>query len=141
MKKKFPQIPLFLSIFILSCYSCKKQPGPGGTSYINGKVYAQYYDKTFYSLVKSEYAPNIDVYIIYGDNIAYGSHQKTSYDGSYEFKYLESGTYKVYTYSRDSTGKYNGTVNKYSPNVTVLKTVEITKSHQTVVVPDLNIFK
>ncbi|MGZ4156800.1 MAG: hypothetical protein ACXVED_06565, partial [Bacteroidia bacterium] len=67
---------LFSSVFLF--YACKKEPGPGGTSSIKGKVYAHYYDKNLYLLTKSAYAPDEDVYIIYGNNVAYGDHQKTS---------------------------------------------------------------
>jgi hypothetical protein len=131
---------LFYSTFFLLVFSsCKKEAGQGGTSTIKGKVYANYYDKSFYILKASSYAPDVDVYIIYGGQSTYGDHQKTSYDGSYEFKYLRSGSYKIYTYSQDTTGKYNFTLNIYAPLLPEIKDVEITKRKQTVELPDLNV--
>ena len=125
--------------FLLIFSSCKKQAGEGGTSFIKGKVYAKYYDKSFYSLMDSAYAPDVDVYIIYGNEPTYGNHQKTSYDGSYEFRFLQNGSYKIYTYSQDTTGHYNYHLNIYAPLLPVIKNVDITKRKQTVEVPDLDV--
>ncbi|MGZ4156179.1 MAG: hypothetical protein ACXVED_03315, partial [Bacteroidia bacterium] len=64
-----------------------------------------------------------------------------SYDGSFEFKYLEKGSYKIYTYSRDSTGKYINAVNKFAPKVAVVVDVDITKARQSIELPDITILK
>ncbi len=128
-------------IFSLLFLSCKKQAGPGGTSSIRGKVYAEYYDKKMTVLTDSSYAPDIDVYIIYGNDFSYGDHQKTSYNGSYEFKYLENGSYLIYTYSRDSTGFYKYAVNQYAPDVAITQKVDISKRKQTIELPDIRIIK
>ena len=128
-----------ICLFILLISSCKKEAGSGGTSFIKGKVYAKYYDKIFYAVKDSAYAPDVDVYIIYGDQSTYDDHQKTTYDGSYEFKYLRNGSYKIYAYSQDTTGHYSFQVNIYSPLLPVIKNVEITKKKQTVEVSDINV--
>ena len=125
--------------FLLLFSNCKKEAGKGGTSFIKGKVYAKYYDKTFYILKDSAYAPNVEVYIIYGNEPTYGDHQKTSYDGTYEFRYLRNGSYTIYAYSQDTTGHYNFTLNIYAPLLPVITNAEITKSKQTVEVPDLKV--
>ena len=130
---------LFSTCFLLFFSSCKKEAGQGGTATIKGKVYANYYDKNFYILKTSSYAPDVDVYIIYGGESTFGDHQKTSYDGSYEFKYLRNGSYKIYSYSQDTTGQHNFTLNIYAPLLPVIKNVDITKRKQTVEVPDLNV--
>jgi hypothetical protein len=130
-----------LLLSFLFFYSCKKEAGPGGTSSIKGKVYAGYYDKSLYVLTQSSYAPDVDIYIIYGNDFTYGDHQKTSYDGSYEFKYLEKGSYKIYTYSKDTTGKYMYAINKFAPDVAVIVDVDITKTKQTVELPDISILQ
>ncbi|MFZ4399472.1 MAG: hypothetical protein ACOYO1_05510 [Bacteroidales bacterium] len=83
--------------------SCSKDAGEGGTSTIQGKVYARYYNKTFSSFLGESYAPNKYVYICYGDNSAYGDKQRTNYAGVFEFKYLRKGKYKIYTFSLDTT--------------------------------------
>src|ERR1051326_3373628 len=98
---------LFASICIMTFAftSCKKDPGPGGTSAVHGKVKTFKYDNTATYLYNSYYAKEEDVYIIYGtDHTYYDDHYKTSYDGSYEFQYLQKGTYQVFAYSTDTTG-------------------------------------
>jgi hypothetical protein len=132
-------LQLFSIVFLLMFLSCKKQAGEGGTSFIKGKVFAKYYDKTFYLLKDSAYAPDVDVYIIYGDESTYGDHQKTSYDGTYEFKYLRKGSYKVFAYTQDTTGQYNFHLNIYAHVLPIIKNVEISKNKQTVEVPDINV--
>lgn len=127
--------------FILLLNSCKKEEGEGGTSTIRGKVYAKYYNKNFTYLADSAYAPDVYVYIIYGDEFTFGERQRTSYNGTYEFKFLENGNYKIYTYTRDSTGTYNNSVNQYANDLAVIKEVEITKKKQTVEVPDINVIQ
>ena len=78
---------------------------------------------------------------MYGDdNTTYDNDYKTSYDGSYEFKYLQKGTYKLYVYTEDTAGlAANGTVDFNLPKVPVFATVEITKNGQTVTVPEFTI--
>ena len=124
-------------VFLLA--ACKKEAGPGGTSSIKGKVYAKYYNKNFTILADSAYAPDLDVYIIYGNEFSYGKRVRTSFDGSYEFKYLRPGSYKIFTYSKDSTGSYKNQANSYSPDVAVVKLVDITKNKQVKEVPDINV--
>lgn len=131
---------IIFSISLLLLFSnCKKEAGAGGTSSIKGKVYAKYYDKYFYVLTDSAYAPEVDVYIIYGNQSTFGDRTRTNYDGTYEFKYLQIGTYKIYAYSRDSTGFFMHQVNKFAPPVAVIKTAEVTRRNQNVTVPDINI--
>lgn len=132
---------LFLISFIFFSVSCEKREGIGGTSSVRGKVYAKYYDKNFYALTDSAYAPDVDVYIIYGDDATFGERQRTNYDGVYEFRYLQTGNYKVYAYSRDSTGLYKNQVNRFAPPVAIIKDVEITGKKQAVEVADINIFQ
>ncbi|MCX6274419.1 MAG: hypothetical protein NTV09_04345, partial [Bacteroidetes bacterium] len=94
-----------LGILMLFGSSCKKDEGEGGTSTISGKVILEKWDNSFSLLVNSYPARNQDVYILYGDdNTTYDNDYKTSYDGSYEFNYLQKGTYKLYVYTEDTTG-------------------------------------
>ncbi|MES2140890.1 MAG: hypothetical protein V4511_14380 [Bacteroidota bacterium] len=134
-------IILFFLCFSLLFNSCKKEAGGGGTSSIKGRVYAKYYNKNFTLLADSAYAPDIDIYIIYGDEFSYGERKRTSYNGSYEFKFLQKGSYKIYAYTRDSTGTYRNFVNQYANDLAVIKEVEITKNKQTVEVADINILQ
>ena len=85
---------LFFSIFLCSLFlfpfsSCTKTEGPGGSATIKGHVrklkmiagQAYYHD-----------AADEDVYLIYGnEGTFYDDDVKTSYDGSFEFNYLQTG--------------------------------------------------
>jgi len=124
-------ISLSLLFLLLICASCSKDAGEGGTSSIKGKVYAKYYNKTFTSLLGESYAPDKDVYIIYGDNETYGDKQKTSYGGTFEFKYLRKGKYKVYTYSLDTT--FTNPVGFYA----VIVDVYISENGETITTNDI----
>ena len=54
--------------------------------------------------LKGEFAgADEDVYIIYGDDVSYGNKTKSGPDGTFEFKYLRPGDYKVYVASKDTT--------------------------------------
>ncbi|MBI5540392.1 MAG: hypothetical protein HY951_10070 [Bacteroidia bacterium] len=123
---------IILTMVVLS--SCSKKPGEGGSSNIKGKVYAKYYNKTFTLLEGQGYAPDKDIYIIYGDEASYGDRTRTNYDGTYEFQFLRKGKYRIYVYSKDSTLTIPSGVNS------IITDVEITGNRQTVIVPDLKIF-
>ncbi len=128
---------IILSVFIIS--SCKKDAGEGGTSKITGKVIQEKWDNTFSVLINSYPLRNQEVYIIYGaDHAQYDNNYKTAFDGSYQFKYLQKGTYQLYVYTEDTTGlSTTGTVDFTLPKIPVFATVEITKNGQTITVPDI----
>lgn len=113
--------------------SCKKEPGSGGKSTLYGKVLVKDYNSTFTLLQETYYGPGIWVYIIYGDDRDYGERIQTGYDGTWEFKYLRPGSYKVYTFSKDSTLQTNA-------QVPVMQEVEIPSGRKEIEVPDLVIF-
>ncbi len=100
MKTKI-QVCLLMVFLLLVVVSCKKNEGKGGKLSIRGKVFANYYNKTFTDKRYSEYVSDRDVFIMYGDETINGDDTKTSYDGSFEFKYLNKGKYKIYVYSTD----------------------------------------
>ena len=128
-----------LTGILLTFNACKKEAGEGGSSSIKGKVYATYYNKNFSVQASEGYAPDIEVYIIYGDEFSYGERIRTSYNGAYEFKYLQQGKYTIFAYSKDSTGAYTNHVNQYAPDIAIIKNVEITKNKQTVEIEDIQI--
>ena len=77
---------LFL-LFGLSLIACQKSAGPGGAATIKGKIYVDEYVGTTYQ--GSYYGPDIDVYIIYGEESnMYDDRIRTSFDGSFEFRNL-----------------------------------------------------
>jgi hypothetical protein len=98
--------------------ACKKPEGPGGTSSITGKIWVKKISAAPFGEYTGAYE---DVYIIYGSDAVSGNKIKTNPDGIYEFKYLEPGNYKVYVYTRDSTGL--STVKK----LPIIKEIELKK--------------
>ena len=131
--------------FLIACgslFACRKGAGEGGNCTITGHVFGNYYNKNYSVKTNSEYAPLQDVYIIFGDDVTFGTNQKTNFDGTYSFRYLRPGRYRVYAYSRDSTGAaaINRGTSQASLNpapLAIIKDVEITSSNQTVIVPNL----
>ncbi len=140
MRMKTLQIKNLLLIlsFAFFLLSCEKDEGQGGTSTIRGKVIVHNFDSGYQEPEPREIygAADEKVYIIYGpDGTTYDDDFDTSYDGSYEFKHLQKGTYKVFVYSKDSTGAYLQTPSVHDK--AVFATVEITSNGSTVDVPDL----
>ena len=119
---------IIIFIFIITFFvACEKQPGEGGTSVIEGQVYklstfqnanTGSIDTLYFQLDAKK-----DVYIIYGDlDNTHDDDVKTSHDGSFEFKHLNTGNYEIYVYSecwscpngQDSLVKVNTTINNRS---------------------------
>ncbi|MEZ5013321.1 MAG: hypothetical protein R2794_03445 [Chitinophagales bacterium] len=113
---------------------CDSMPGDGGTSSIRGKVYVQVYNESNI-LYQQYYVQDEKVFLIYGDGTTFDDDTRTSYDGSYSFKYLRKGTYQVYAYSDCPTCVNSGLIEP------ILLEVEITKNNQEVVLPDIVIEK
>ncbi len=86
-------------LFLLLMSSCKKTEGVGGRATIKGSVLVEHYSNA--GNYKGNYdAQNQKVYIIYGDtDEIVGDNVSTSYDGTYQFDYLQKGTYKIFVYS------------------------------------------
>lgn len=114
--------------------ACLKDPGIGGTSTISGKVYAYDFDAEMINLRAQYYAPDEDVYIIYGDDSIFSDRTQTSYDGSYRFEYLRPGSYTIFAYSKNIA-------TKLPPPVAVRKTAEIVSGNQVITVEDIEINK
>jgi hypothetical protein len=128
-------------MIIMTAVSCKKDAGEGGTSTIHGKIWIKHISNVP-PVDSSYYGSKEDVYIIYGtDHETYDDHFDTSHDGSYEFKYLQKGTYKIFAYSIDTTGYSQGFLYTSRPRVAVFKDVTISDKNQTVEVEDIVIFK
>ena len=99
MKKYF----FIFSTIALTLFSCSKEEGEGGRSSISGKVHMTDVKDDEPNIVLGEYdAPDYDVYIIYGDkDDVYDDDMKTNYDGTFQFKNLREGSYRVYVYTQD----------------------------------------
>jgi hypothetical protein len=94
---------LFLSLICLGFFSCKKPAGTGGNSSIKGTVLVKDYNKSF--VLQHEYpGVDVEVYIIYGDDVTEGDKVNTNSNGEFEFKYLRKGSYKVYAIGDERIG-------------------------------------
>ncbi len=87
----------FLTLLALT--SCTKTEGTGGAATVKGTVIVEEYN-TFGTLLDTYPAQDQKVFIIYGseDNLV-DDDVSTSYDGSFEFKYLRTGSYTAFVYS------------------------------------------
>jgi hypothetical protein len=129
-----------LTLITLTFSACEKEAGEGGTSTIRGKVKTQHIAGPG-SIDSTYYLADERIYIIYGnDDDTYDDDMRTSFDGSYEFKYLQKGTYRIFAYSVDTTGWSDFTFDITRPPVAVIATVEITDKKQTIHVPDIEVF-
>lgn len=124
---------LFLAL-TTAFISCEKQEGEGGTSTIMGRVYVKNYNSDFTVKLGEYYAPDVDVFIIYGNDSIYSDDFKTGLNGWYKFDYLTQGKYTIYTFSADSTRR------DPSNMIPISKTVTISENNSTIVVDDLVIF-
>ena len=95
MKRYF----LFSTVIVLTLFSCSKEEGKGGRSSIKGKVHLTNVSNPS----KGDYdIPDYDVYIIYGDkDDIYDDDMKTNFDGTFEFKNLREGSYRIFAYTKD----------------------------------------
>lgn len=84
---------------------CKKDPGVGGNGSITGQITTRKFNATFTAILGTYPSADHYVYIVYGDNVGYDGRTKTDDKGCYKFQYLYPGKYKIYTYSKDSTGQ------------------------------------
>jgi hypothetical protein len=124
---------LILLVLIVCIASCKKPEGPGGQASVKGKIYASDFDNTNTYLVSKGYFPGIKVYIIYGTGTNVGNSVVTSTDGSYEFKYLNKGHYKVFANSVDTAYKIKGNDSEKA----VIKEFEIKEAKKTITLEDI----
>jgi hypothetical protein len=133
----------FCCFCILLIASCAKDEGEGGNSTIKGRLIEKTYDNSFQSLLSESVSPDEKVYIIYGgDHETYDDDYNTSYNGEYEFKYLQKGSYTIFAYTVDTTGvAATGYVDENKPKIPVFATVDITDNNSTVNVPDLTILQ
>ena len=126
---------LILSLALMN--ACKKPAGPGGQATVKGKIYAYDYDNTQNYLISKGYSSGEKVYIVYGSNKSIGNTVTTSIDGTFEFKYLTKGKYKVFANSLDTAFKVKGNDTERP----VIKEFEIKETKQKIVLEDIIINK
>jgi hypothetical protein len=139
----FRMLRLTTSVAVLATLlnSCEDNAGQGGDARIVGKVYASKYNASFTYKFGSYYEPDQKVFLVYDDDLTASDNTDTNFDGTYEFKYLRKGTYRIYVYSKDSTGAYQLKADPNAPKIPVQRKVEIKERKQTVTVPDIEIIK
>ena len=91
---------LILFLFATTSFiSCKKSPGIGGQASILGNIKVNNINILGDTIATYD-AQDLDVFIVYGNlNNTYDDDTKTSYDGSFEFNFLNAGEYEVFVYS------------------------------------------
>jgi hypothetical protein len=121
-------------VFILcsSLSACQKPAGPGGKASIRGKVYATDWDNTQRYVISRGYGVGERVNIIYGKGTVVGNDIRTGPDGSYEFRYLTKGHYRIYVNSLDTTILFKGNDTYHS----IIQEVEISGTDDIKTLPD-----
>jgi len=100
MRFSYPLSVFLLPLVLLLASGCAKTEGEGGAATIQGKIMIQDYNATTHSPNGSPYAGyKTKVYIIYGNGTTYHDDYDCSYDGSYQFRNLRKGVYKVFVYT------------------------------------------
>ncbi|MCE3225908.1 MAG: hypothetical protein K0S32_459 [Bacteroidetes bacterium] len=125
------------ALFIFQASSCEKPAGPGGKATVKGKVYAYDFDNTQRYLLWKGYSSDEKVFICYGNSTSIGNDVNTSADGSFEFRYLNKGHYKVFVNSLDTSIKVKGN----DTELPVIKEFDITDASQTINLDDIIINK
>jgi hypothetical protein len=128
---------VIVTVLLLQAASCEKPPGPGGKATVKGKVYAYDFDNTQRYLLSKGYSAGEKVYICYGNDLTIGNDVNTSSDGSFEFRYLTKGHYKIFVNSLDTSIKVKGNDSEYA----VIKEFDITDKSQTLTLDDIIINK
>ncbi len=130
--KRTIQFSLAFAGILFLLQSCSKVEGPGGSSSIIGKVHVNVYDVAG-NLINDYDAHDEDVYLIYGgEDSFYDDDVKTSYDGTFEFNFLQKGTYKLFVY-QDCNSCASG------KEAVFINNVEITDKKTTTNVGTINI--
>lgn len=99
-----------------------------GTSTISGTVYLKNYKKdgTVKYIVPAQ---EQEIYITYGNHKFYDERIRTSSDGTFVFKNLIKGSYRIFMYSEDIT--------EQTAYKVVEKTVEVTDNNQDITIDDI----
>jgi hypothetical protein len=114
--------------------SCIKDEGLGGNASIEGKVFVLDYNAELTNQLGEYYGSDIDVFIIYGDDSIYSDNFKTSYEGSYRFKNLRAGDYRVFAYSEDTTGMLGGNTFPVFKNITIIDKDQVVQVEDIIIV-------
>lgn len=95
---------VFLAIPLL--YSCSKEAGSGGLAQITGHIDVQRRAvlSNASTIIDTVEGRDMEVYLVYGDNLSPDEKVMTNYNGDFSFESLRPGEYTVYIYSQDTLG-------------------------------------
>ena len=115
---KLKSTTIFIALFLLFHFSsCNKVEGEGGAATIKGRIIVHDYNNAGTTLQDTYPGADRDVYIVYGNqNTFYDNDIKTSYDGSFEFRYLQKGDYQIFVYE-ELQGSEHDTVIVYPVSI------------------------
>lgn len=121
MKRK--SIVYFFAALMLTLpmLGCNKIEGPGGAATIQGRLYIEEYDSGG-NLIKQYDGAGRDVYIIYGDDPTetyFHDDVETSYDGTFKFRFLEPGNYRIFYYEDKTFNELNQNPNGANEKVII----------------------
>lgn len=126
----------------LTVTSCQKIEGPGGAATIQGKFTITEYDGAG-NQIKTYDAADMDVYIIYGDDPSetyFHDDIKTSYDGTFKFRFLEPGNYRIFFYEDVTFAELSS--NPTGPTTkAIIKEVTITDKKEVVDLGTTNLYE
>ncbi len=88
-----------------------------GNATIAGQILQVNYSIDFLYIIDTAYAQELDVYLVYEDDLYYSERVQTLYDGTFAFPDLIKGNYRVFVFADDIKGG--------SEQVPVMKNVSI----------------
>lgn len=100
-----------------------------GTSTISGTVYLKNYKNDGSEIKYIVPAQEQEIYITYGKHKFYDERIRTSSDGTFVFKNLIKGSYRIFMYSEDIT--------EQTAYKVVEKTIEVTDNNQDITIDDI----
>ncbi len=121
-------ITLVLISSLILLTSCSHDEGYGGLATIKGKIYAKDYNSNGV-LVAESYIGAVKIYISKHGETAYFDDINSSYDGSFEFKFLYKGKYDIWVFGDCDSCAWD--------QIYQLKTIEITDKRQVVILEDI----
>ena len=129
-----------LLLLTLPMSGCKKVEGPGGAATIQGRIFITEYDSAE-NAINSYFAPKFDVYIIYGedgDETYFDDDVETSYDGTFKFRFLEPGKYRIFFYEDCNNSQLP---TRYSGKVVTIKEVTINDKKDVVDLGTMDVYE
>lgn len=140
MRRKSVLYIVGILMLALPLSGCKKIEGPGGAATIQGKIRITEYDSAE-NPINTYMGQKFDVYIIYGDDSEqtyFDDDVETSYDGTFKFRYLEPGNYRIFFYEDCNNDELSTC---YSGKKVTIKEVTIDDKKQIVDLGTIDVFE